>query len=93
MITSNDIIRFRWRNLNINNLMLINFHISLIAKRFLRSFDRHSDKTATLSELLPNINNINNKFVDIMRKSQEFGFKIARVLTFVVSNPVNFLLI
>ena len=32
--------------------MLINFHISLITKRFLRSFDRHSDKTVTLSELL-----------------------------------------
>ena len=29
--------------------MLINFHISLITKRFLRSFDRHSDKTVTLS--------------------------------------------
>ena len=47
-----DNIKFPLWNLNINNLMLINFHISLITKQFFRSFDRHSDKIVTLSELL-----------------------------------------
>ena len=55
--------------------MFINFYISLIAKRFYRSFDRHSDKTVTLSELLQDINNFSKKIVDI-RKSQEFSFKL-----------------
>ena len=76
--------------LNINNLILINFHISLITKRFSRSFDRHSDKTVTLRELLQDINNFSKTIVDI-RKSHEFSFKIVRVITIVVSNPVNFL--
>ena len=55
-------------NLNINNLMLINFHISLITKRFIRSFDRHSDKTVTLSELLPSINKLRNKILNFFHK-------------------------
>ena len=48
--------------------MLINFHISLITKRFLRSFDRHSDKTVTLGELLPNINKFRNKILIFFQK-------------------------
>ena len=87
----NDSIKFRWRNLNINDLMLINLHMSFIMKRFFRSFDRHSDKTVTLSELLLDISNISNKIVDVIRKSHEFSFKIVRVITIVISNPVNFL--
>ena len=51
----------------------------------------HSDKTVTLSELLLDINNFSNKIVDVIRKSHEFSFKIVRVITIVVSNPVNFL--
>ena len=73
--------------------MLINFHISLITKRFFRSFDRYSDKTVTLRELLLDINNFSNKIVDVIRKSHEFGLKIVRVITIVVSNPVNFLVL
>ena len=86
-----DNIKFPLRNLNINNLMLINFHISLIAKRFFRNFYRHSDKTVTLSELLEDINNFSKTIVDVIRKSHEFSFKIVRVITIIVSNPVNFL--
>ena len=86
----NDSIKFRWRNLNINDLMLINLHISFITKGFFRSFDSHSDKTVTLSELLPNMNNFSNKIVDVIRMSHEFSSKIVRVITIVVSNPVNF---
>ena len=47
----NHNMKFRSRNLNINNLTLINLHISL-PKLFFRSFDYHSDKTVTLSKLL-----------------------------------------
>ena len=83
--------KFRWLNLNICDLMHIDYHISLIKKRFFRSFDRHSDKTATLSELLLNISIFSNKILDVIKKSQEFRFKILRVITIVVSNPVNFL--
>ena len=70
--------------------MNIHFHISLITKQFFRSFDRHSDKTATLSELLQDINNFSKTIVDVIRKSHEFRFKIVRVITIVVSNPVIF---
>ena len=91
MAQFNDNMKFRWLNLNIKDLMLLNLHISLITKRFFRSFDRHSDKTATHSELLLNINNFSNKIVDVIRKSHKFSFKIVRVITIVVSNPVNFL--
>ena len=87
----NENIKFWWRNLNINDLMFINLHISLNTKRFFWSFDRHSDKTVTLSELLLDINNFSNKIVDVIRKSHKFSFKIVRVITIVVSNPVNFL--
>ena len=80
----NDNMKFRWRNININDLILINLHISLITKRFFRSFDCHSDKTATLSELLLDINNFSNKIVDVIRKSHQFSFKIVRVITIVV---------
>ena len=86
-----DNIKFPLWNLNINNLMHINFHISLIMKRFFRSFDRHSDKTVTLSQLLPDINNFRKIIVDVIRKSHEFTFKIVWVIAIVVSNPVNFL--
>ena len=91
MAQFNDNIKFQRWSLNINDLMLINLHISLITNRFFRSFDRHSDKTVTLSELLLDINNFSNKIVDVIRKSHEFSFKIIRVITIVVSNPVNFL--
>ena len=90
MAQFNDNIKFRWQNQNINDLMHVLLHISLIMKRFVRSFDRHSDKTVTLSELLLNINNFTNKIVDIIRKSHEFSFKIVRVIFIVVSNPLNF---
>ena len=86
-----DNIKFPLWNLNINNLMVINFHTSLITKWFFRSFDRHSDKTVTLSELLKDINNFSKTIVDVIRKFHEFSFKIVRVITIVVSNPVNFL--
>ena len=71
--------------------MLINLHILSITKRFFRSFDPHSDKAVTLSELLLDINNFSNKIVDVIKKTHEFSFKIKRVITIVVSNPVNFL--
>ena len=76
--------KFRRRNLNINDLILINLHISLITKRFFPSFDRHSDKTVSLSELLLDINNFSNKIVDIIRKSHEFSFEVVRVITIVL---------
>ena len=69
-----DNIKFSLSNLNINNLMLINFHISLVTKRFFRSFDRYNDKTVTLSKLLPNINKFRNKILDFFRKFHEGGF-------------------
>ena len=69
-----DKIKFPLWNLNINVLMLINFHISLITKRFFQSFGRHSDKTLTLSELLPYINKFRNKILDFFRKFHECGF-------------------
>ena len=84
-------IKFRWRNLNINDLMLINLHTLFITKWFFRSFDRHSDKTVTHSELLLDINNFNKTIVRVIRKSHECSFKIVPVITIVVSNPVNFL--
>ena len=71
--------------------MLIHFHISLITKRFFRSINRHSDKIATISELLQDINNFSKTIVDVIRKSHEFSFKIVRVITLVFSNLVNFL--
>ena len=72
-------------------ILLINLHISLITKRFFWSFDRHSNKTVTHSELLQDINNFSKTIVDDIRKSHEFSIKIVRVITIVVSNPVNFL--
>ena len=63
-----DYIKFPMWNMNINDLMLIHFHISLITKRFLRSFDRHSDKTLTLSELLGNINKFCNEILNFFQK-------------------------
>ena len=91
MAQFNDHMKFRWRDLNINDLMLINLHISLRTKRFFWSFDCQSDKTVTLSELLLDINNFSNKIVDVIRKSHEFSFKIKRVITIVVLNLVNIL--
>ena len=84
-----DNIKFPLSNLNINNLMLINFHISLITKRFFRSFDSHSDKTVTLSELLPNINKFHDKILDFFRKFHKGGFLIVRVIAMYVCNPNN----
>ena len=55
--------KFSLSNQNINNLMLINFHISLITKRFFRSFDHHSDKTVTFSDRLPDITKFPNKIL------------------------------
>ena len=63
-----DYIKFSLWNLNINNLMLINFHISLITKRCLLSFHHHSDKTVTLSELLPNSNKFRNQILNFSQK-------------------------
>ena len=63
-----DYIKFPLWNLNIKNLMLINFHISLITKRFLRSFDRHSDNTVTQSKLLRNVNKFRNKILIFFQK-------------------------
>ena len=91
MAQFNDNFKVRRRNLNINDLMLINLHISLIMRLFFRSFDRHSDKTVTLSELLLDINNFSNKIVNVIRKSHEFSYKIVRVIMIIVSNPVNFI--
>ena len=56
-----------------------------------RSFDLHSDKIVTNSELLLDINNFSKTIVHVIRKSHEFSFKIVRVITIVVSNSVNFL--
>ena len=86
-----DNIKFPLWNLNINNLILSDFHISLITKRFFRTFDRYRDKILTLSELLQDINNFSKTIVEVIRKSHEFSFEIVRVITIVVSNPVNFL--
>ena len=68
MAPFNDNIKFPMWNLNINDLTLINFHIPLITKRFFRFFDRHSDKTVSLSELLPNIKKFRNKILDFFQK-------------------------
>ena len=77
--------------MNSNDLMHIILHISIITKQFFLSFDRHSDKTVTLSELLLNINNFSYTIVDVIRKSYEFSFQIVLVITIVVWNPLNFL--
>ena len=69
-----DNMKFPLSNQYINNLILMNFRISLITKRFFSSFDRHIDKTVTLSELLPNINKFHNKIMDIFRKFLKGGF-------------------
>ena len=68
-----DNIKFPLSNQNINNLISINIHISLITKLFFRS-DHHSDKTVIFSELLPNINKFRNKILDFFRKFHEGGF-------------------
>ena len=59
-----DNIKIPLSNLNISNLMLINFHISSKTKRLFRFFDRHSDKTVTLNKLLPNISKFRNKILN-----------------------------
>ena len=66
--------------MNVNNLTLTNFHISLITKRFLRSFDRHSDKTVTLRELLPNINKFRNKILNFFSESFNVASKLFELL-------------
>ena len=91
MAPFNDNIKFRLRNLNINDLIFLHLHNSVITKRFFLSFDRHRDKTVTFSKRLLNINNFSSKIVDVIRKFHEFSFNIVRVITIVVSNPVNFL--
>ena len=74
-----------------NNLMLINFLISWITKRFLRSFDRHTDTTLTLSELFPNINKFRDKKDwNFFRKFHECGFWIVRVIVNMSWIPLNF---
>ena len=74
MAPSIDKMKFQLSNQNINNLMLINFQISLITEIFFSSFDCHSDTTVTFSELLPNINKFRNKILDIFIKFHEGGF-------------------
>ena len=69
-----DKMKFILSYLNINNLMLIYFRISLKTKRLFSSFDRHSDKTVTRSELLRNINKLRNKILDFFRKFHKGGF-------------------
>ena len=69
-----DNMKFSLSNLNMNNLMLINFHISLKTKRLFRSFDRHNEKTVTLSKLWSNINKFRNKILDFFRKFHEGDF-------------------
>ena len=59
-------------------------------KRFLRSFDRHSDKAVTLSELLPIINKFHNKILNFFQKVSRCGFWIVRVIVIHVLNPINF---
>ena len=85
-----DNMKFPLSNQNIKNLMLINFHISFITKRLLRSFDRHSDKTVTFSELLQKINKFRNKIFNFFRKFHEGGFSIVRVIVMHVLNPLIF---
>ena len=46
-----DNMKFLLSNLNINNLILINFRISLKTNLLFRSFDHYSDKTVTLVSL------------------------------------------
>ena len=77
-----DNIKFPLWNLNINNLMLINFHTSLIMKRFFCSFHHHSNKTVTLRELLPNINEFNNKILDVFRKFPNVDSKLYELLCY-----------
>ena len=60
--------KFLLSNLNINNWILIIFRISLKTKRLFRYFDRNSDKTVTLSELMQNINKFRNKILDFFQK-------------------------
>ena len=76
-----DNMKYPLSNKNINNLMLINFHISLITKRCFLSFDRNSDKTVTLSELLPNINKFRNKiFVFFSESFTNVAYKLFELL-------------
>ena len=80
-------IKFQLWYLNINNLMLINFRISLITKRFLRSFDRHSDKIVTLRELLPNINKFSNKILNFSESFTNVAPKLFELLWYMSSIP------
>ena len=83
-------IKFLMWNLNINILVLINFHISLITKLFLRSFHRHRDKTVTLSELLPNKNKFRNKISIFFQKVSRRWLLIVRVIMIDVLNTIKF---
>ena len=74
--------KFSLWTMNINNLMLINFHISLITKRFFQYFDRHSGKTVTLSELLPNINKFRNKTVNFSESFTNAASKLFELLRY-----------
>ena len=85
-----DNMKFHLSNLNINNLMLINFYISLKPKRLFCSFNCYSDKIVTLCKLLPNINKFCNKILDFFRKFHECGCWIVRVIVMHVLNPVFF---
>ena len=60
--------------------MLINFHISLITKRFFRFFDRHSDKTVTLSKLLQDINNLVRQLCMSSESLMSFASKLHELL-------------
>ena len=61
-------------------LILINFRISLKMKRLFCSFERHSDKTVTLSELLPNINKFRNKILDFSESFTKVASKLFELL-------------
>ena len=100
MAPFNDYIKFPLWNLNMNTLMFIHFHISLMTKRFLRSFEQiDSDKTATLSELLPNINKCRNKillffsesFTNVTSKLFELLWYMSWILLFFSRNALQWI--
>ena len=88
MTPFNDNIKFRLWNLNNNDLMLINFHISLKTKRFFSIFWPPEWQNSRPQQLLLNINNFSNKMVDALRKFHQISLKIVQVITIAVSNPV-----
>ena len=75
-----DNFKFPVWNLNINDLILIIFLISLIKKRCFWSFDLYSDKTVTLSDMLPNINKFRNEIMNFSESFTNLGSKLFELL-------------